>query len=470
MGGTGPEATREATLRHVGTAIAGGLVLAAAFPPYGAPVLLPAGCALIVASVVRLRPRHALYAGFLAGMACYLATLHWLANLFGPAMVPLCAILAAFIGVFGMLTSWLHRRLPGLPLWVLAPVVWVAIEWYRSEPFVLRFGWIAPSYGVISTPAFQAMAPVAGSYGITLAIMLVACGMLCLWPRRKAAASLLGIVWLAAFALPGSPPAPQRPLRVRLVQANCEDTPEMVARSRIGAGSRADVTVWPEYSFLGDPVRQTSAWRTLQGVARENGTWLIVGGKDEFDAKDRDRFRNTAYVLSPDGRLVGRHVKVHTVHFVNDGVAATRARAIPTAMGRMGVGICFDMDYPDVARRLVEDGTEVFLVPNMDPLEWGPVQREQHRALFAMRAAECGRWLARADVAGGTSVYAPTGREVARVDTTEPARLDVEVGRLRHATAYVRYGWMLPRLCVGATLAFIVAGLLALLRRQARSA
>ena len=51
--------------------------------------------------------------------------------------------------------------------------------------------------------------------------------------------------------------------------------------------------------------------------------------------------------------------------------------------------------------------------------------------MFRMRAAECGRWLARADVAGGTSVVAPTGHEVARVATSDPATLDAAVGRER---------------------------------------
>ncbi len=219
-------------------------------------------------------------------------------------------------------------------------------------------------------------------------------------------------------------------------------------------------------------MRNAATWRKLQAVARENHTWLIFGGKDQYDRSDPDRFRNTAYVIAPDGRLIGQHVKVHTVHFINDGVRGTTVKAIPTDIGRLGVGICFDMDYPDVARRLVEDGAEAFFVPNMDPLESGPVQREQHRALFAMRAAECGRWLARADVAGGTSVYAPTGEEAAKVSTTEPNHLDAEIGRLRRVTPYVRFGWVLPRLCVALTVVLIAAALIAEFRRSryARSA
>src|SRR5439155_26904263 len=117
---------------------------------------------------------------------------------------------------------------------------------------------------------------------------------------------------------------------------------------------------------------------------------------------------------------LGKHVKNHTVHFIRDGVAGTESPAIQTPIGRLGVAICFDMDYPDVARRLAQDGAEVFLVPNDDPQEWGPIQRAQHRLMFEMRAAECGRWLARADVAGGTSVAMPNGRQIVQIHTSEP--------------------------------------------------
>ena len=141
-------------------------------------------------------------------------------------------------------------------------------------------------------------------------------------------------------------------------------------------------------------------------------------------------------------------MKNHPVHFIRDGVAGTQARAIATPLGRLGVAICFDMDYPDVARQLAQDGACAFLVPNDDPPEWGPTQREQHRLLFQMRAAECGRWLARADIAGGTSAAAPTGQEIARVRTTEPAALDVVIGREYGKTVYVRGGWRFGPLCL----------------------
>lgn len=422
-----------------------GALLAAAFPPWNLPYLLPLGVALLLFLLRDVSSlRQAAYIGLACGAVYMGGTLFWLGNLFGAAAVSLCAIAAAFPTLYAVLFVWLKGRLPGVPPWLLAALTWTGIEYFRSEPFWLNFGWGGLGYAVVRFPLLAAFAAGLGSYGLTF--VLVVFGAVLARGERRAAALLVAI-WLIVCLVPRPVPEPRRPLAVRLVQAFPDDTDSLF---QLSTGPPVDVVLWPEYSLLGDPTRDPALWKRLQGVARDNHCYFIFGAKDQFAARDEAAFRNTAYVLAPDGRLIGRHVKNHTVHFIRDGVPGTEARAIPTTLGPLGVAICFDMDYPDVARRLAGDGAEVFLVPNMDPAEWGPVQREQHRLLFQMRAAECGRWLARADVAGGTSVVAPTGRETARVSTAEPVALDVRVGREAGKTIYVRGGWRFGPACLAA--------------------
>ena len=153
-------------------------------------------------------------------------------------------------------------------------------------------------------------------------------------------------------------------------------------------------------------------------------------------------------------------MKNHTVHFFQDGAPGRDAHAIPTTLGRLGVGICFDMDYPDVARRLVQDGACALLVPNNDPADWGPVERIQHRAMFQMRALECGRWLARADVAGGTSLATPAGTDAARIGTTDVGTLMVDVPRRSRKTLFIRGGWRFGEFCFGAAIGLCLSALL----------
>jgi len=114
------------------------------------------------------------------------------------------------------------------------------------------------------------------------------------------------------------------------------------------------------------------------------------------------------------------------------------------------------MDYPEVPRRLAQDGAEVLLIPNDDPPEWGDVQRVQHAFLFRMRAAESGKWLARADVAGGTSAVSPDGQETAHIQSKSPGKLDAVLGRNKDRTLYVRGGWLLGPLYLAASIVMVV--------------
>jgi apolipoprotein N-acyltransferase len=453
---------RTVQLGRCGYAALAGAVVAAGFPPYNLPVLLPFGIAGLLLALRATTKREAFYAGFCFGLACFLLTLFWLFNVFGLPSVSLIAIASVFPALFAVFYRWLRRHSPAWPVWLVAPLTWVAVEYYRSELFFLDFGWVGLGYGVVNSAAFATLASVVGCYGVSFVVVTLAALLAAASNPRKVrvfAGSAASCVWLALLYWPSSRPEPARPLSVRLVQADAEDTESFISLSEPVAGRPVDVIVWPEYSLLSDPTRQTRLWSKLQDVAKQNHAHFIFGAEDQFDTSHPDRYRNTAFLLDPEGRCIGRHVKNHVVHFVRDGVQGTRAEAIPTALGKLGIGICFDMDYPDVARRLVADGAEVLLVPNMDPREWGPVQQVQHRLMFQMRAAETGRWLARADVAGGTSVAAPNGREVARVRTSASTKLEASVGRETRQTWFVRGGWRFGQVCFVALMAMWVFGL-----------
>jgi len=440
--------------------LAAGALLAASFPPYRMPFLLPAGFALLVYALDGLRPRHGFYFGFAAGVVYFGATLFWLSNLFGAAAVSLIAIAAAFPLVFGVGFTFLRRRLLRMPLRILAPVLWTGIEYFRSEPFPLNFGWMGLGYGVVNSPLAALIASWVGCYGVTFAIALIGVG---LWQsvrsRRWSVACAVAVAWLALLDVPLPTPHASNPLRVRMVQAMSDDEEDLYKFSRESPGFRPDIVLWPEYSLQSDPTRDPKVWSKLREFARTSGAFLIFGAKERIEGPVAETYHNTAFVLHPRGEIVGRHYKNHPVHFIKDGVAGEEARAIPTTFGRLGVAICFDMDYPEVARKLARDGAEVFLIPNMDPAEWGDVQREQHRLMFQMRAAECGKWLARADVAGGTSVTAPNGHEVARIASGEPGRLDSTIGRNNNLTIYVRGGWLFGPACLATSVLLLLASM-----------
>lgn len=459
--------------------------------------------------------RHSGYLGLAAGLVFYAITLPWLFNLVGAAAISLIFIAAAFPMLFAGVFVSMRRSYTRMPMWLLGAILWTGIEYFRSELFWLNFGWMGLGYGPIESGIFGAGASIFGSYGLSFLIFAIGAALSTSYSSSSSssyAASqsdvdsstrtrtsmtpststrstsrsiaalmakvVLTVIWIILFILPTPDPQPNNPMSVRLVQTRAGEETESIKlsdpsgalsvkrrassldpqRSKLNAPDPqpVDVILWPEYSLLEDPTHNAKLWASLQDVARTHNAYFIFGGKEQLDRDDDKKYHNTAYVLDPSGNLVGKHYKNHPVHFMLDGVRGTEANPVQTTLGKLGVAICFDMDYPEVARKLVQQGAEVLLVPNMDPQEWGELQRRQHRLMFQMRAAECGRWLARADVAGGTSVAAPNGREVQRIQDAEPGSMDVIVGREQGRTLYIRGGWMFGPGCLLASVTLIV--------------
>ncbi len=439
--------------------MAAGLALALAFPPHALPWLLPVGLMALFFLLDSMTPRQAAYIGLACGVTLFAVSLRWLWGMFGPAAVSLWVLAGAFPALSCALLIGLRARLPRLPFPLLAAVVWTGIEYFRSEPMVPNFAWMGVGYAFVDFPVAGHVAVCIGSYGLTF-LTIFLCASLLTPGRPFTAGRLLSLVALLMLLLPfpTAPlvPAPNASLHVRLVQAASEDDDDLFRLSTITPPAGTQLIVWPEYSYVSDPRRNRKLWHQLQDVARTQNCWFVFGAKDQFDPQDDSHFRNTAFLLNPTGSIVGQHVKNHTVHFIKDGVAGTQAQAFPTPIGVLGIAICFDMDYPDVARRLANNGAEVLIVPSDNPLEWGPVQHAQHRQIFQMRAVECGRWLATTDVAGSTFVVAPNGNIVQSVRDTEPASLTAVVGLSRERTLFLRGGWRFGQISLAALLLLLV--------------
>lgn len=89
----------------------------------------------------------------------------------------------------------------------------------------------------------------------------------------------------------------------------------------------------------------------------------IIGGSHL--TMTREGVRNIAYVALRDGRLVERH-KIHptpneaSVWSVGGG---GEADIVDTDCGAIAVTICYDSEFPELARRLTDQGARIFFVP-----------------------------------------------------------------------------------------------------------
>ena len=148
-----------------------------------------------------------------------------------------------------------------------------------------------------------------------------------------------------------------------------------------GAGGR--LLVFPEYAGMelaslfpapipGDLHRQLVAVASLEErvvalhrqLARQHGVYILGGSLPV--AAGPGRHHNRAWLYGPDGGAAAQD-KVMMTCFERDpwGVSGgTELRLFDTALGRLGVCICYDVEFPLLARRLAEAGAELILVPS----------------------------------------------------------------------------------------------------------
>ncbi|HJP64761.1 MAG TPA: carbon-nitrogen hydrolase family protein, partial [Actinomycetota bacterium] len=102
----------------------------------------------------------------------------------------------------------------------------------------------------------------------------------------------------------------------------------------------------------------------LGEIARSSGLWLVPGSVYERSADGL--IHNTALVLSPAGELVARYRKVFPWQPHEACAAGDRFVTfdIPD-LGRIGLAICYDGNFPETFRQLAWMGAEVVLQPTL---------------------------------------------------------------------------------------------------------
>lgn len=102
----------------------------------------------------------------------------------------------------------------------------------------------------------------------------------------------------------------------------------------------------------------------LADLARDLGVWLVPGSLVERG--DDDRLYNTAIAISPAGEIVARYRKLFPWRPYEE---LEPGRDFVTfdipGRGRVGLAICFDGSFPEVARQVAWLGAEVIIQPTL---------------------------------------------------------------------------------------------------------
>jgi predicted amidohydrolase len=137
------------------------------------------------------------------------------------------------------------------------------------------------------------------------------------------------------------------------------------------------LVVYPEYNTCaveGDPAQRREAYEALaepldgprvtglRAIARDAGVWLLPGTVPER-GEDGGLY-NTAVVIDPQGEVAASYRKIFPWRPFEPFKPGDRFVVfdLPGA-GRIGLGICYDVWYPEVARQLAWLGAEAIIFP-----------------------------------------------------------------------------------------------------------
>lgn len=141
--------------------------------------------------------------------------------------------------------------------------------------------------------------------------------------------------------------------------------------------------VFPEYFTiqlltLGDvsrpiteQVRRLSKWETqfidlMKGLAKTSGLYIVAGSLPTMSEEDDQTVYNDSYLFAPSGEF-GVQGKMHVTRWeAEDWLVTPRDQLtlFETAFGKMAINICYDVEFPELARAAARLGAQLLVVPS----------------------------------------------------------------------------------------------------------
>ena len=125
----------------------------------------------------------------------------------------------------------------------------------------------------------------------------------------------------------------------------------------------------PQYYSYTELIPDGPTTKRMQDLAKQTGMVLVVPMYEE-DSTASGIYYNTAAVIDADGKYLGKYRKTHIPHvqgFWEKFYFRPGNLGYPvfeTAVGKVGVYICYDRHFPEGARALGLNGAEMVFIPS----------------------------------------------------------------------------------------------------------
>jgi predicted amidohydrolase len=237
-----------------------------------------------------------------------------------------------------------------------------------------------------------------------------------------------------------APPAP-RPVRIATIrhqphgttspQQNIDDFCAWIDRA---AEKKPDIIVLPEamtavstglsYAEVAEPIPGPTSERLGQ-EARKHRCYLVAC----YDERDGAGVYNTAVLIDRQGKLVGKYRKAYLPREeIEAGLTpGDETPVFETDFGKVGMMICWDVQYIEPAQNMALEGAEIILMPIWDGYD----------VLMKARALENHVYLVASCYGNPSAIIDPEGRVLAEAKGEGIAVADIDLSQRPYATEWL---------------------------------
>lgn len=482
-------------------ALVSGLLLTITFPNMDQSWLAWFAVVPLLLALRKVNWRSGFWIGFAAGMAHYLTLVYWTVhtmNIYGHlpvfqcifVLILLAAYLSLYPALFGLtLTRFCHKP---SQLVLAAPAFWTVLELLRARLFT-GFPWELLGYNQYKHPWIIQTADLFGVYGVSALILMVNATftvIILLWLEKPWCSNRVQprTVWISAIASTGfvaltmgygiyridvmqqiAAKAPQA--KVAVIQGNINQAVKWDPKFQVlttaayrklsskASAQAADLIIWPEtatpFYFLHD---NHLSRMVIDAIVTAKAYFIIGSPSFSVDLKAY-AYHNSAFMMTPQGKLSGKYDKVHLVPFGEyvplqrwlpfiDKMVAQVGDFKPGAAGstlkwqqhQVGMQICYEIIFPSLARAMVKNGAHILVNITNDAWFGRTSAAHQHFSMAVFRAVENRRWLARAANTGISGFIDPCGRIVGTTPLFKETLSTAQVALLEEKSYYCRWG------------------------------
>lgn len=446
----------------------------------------------------------------LTGIAFFAGVFYWINLLDGFGWlerIMLGIYVGPVFGLFGLLFSLVSRRTK-LPSIIIAPVLWVSVEYLRSHFFFLALPWALLGHSqYLNIPLIQ-VASITGAYGVSFLVLMsnAALSALALDRTKALRPAIAAFLIIAAvhgygFLVISGAQGTDR-VAVTVIQGNIPQNIKWDPKHRkqifekhvrltreAAEGSPASLIVWPE-AAVHTLTSDFYLLKSVTGLARDTGTHLLLGSSQRpkfgsFDFRRVHRF-NSALLVSPKGRLLERYDKIRLLPFseylpyrgllpwpsrfaagADDLIPGDEYTVFEVDGARFGVLICWENIFPDLFRQFVKNGAG-FMVNITNESRFGETAAPyQFVSMSVFRAAENRVSVARSANTGISGFIDPYGRIIGMVQANDKeifveGYLTREIPISQKKTFYTMYGDIFAYMNIFATIFMLALSFLKL--------